>query len=198
MILGTWLVPTGMYHSPGSVYCTLVRPLNTAKHSKTWQNIAKQSKTQRLAKLNMRLGHTKYCTNSDGVNALSPNGSPHDSLTRNSYGEFGCSPGIMQSGFARKSGPGMAHLSTMSHGPLPVIKPTGTKRYSTCHARKAQSPVLLPGKKVMTIPVYPAGVKTEKIRKERILAGLRDIWRVCLEILPLHKSVEKRRKTVDI
>ena len=31
------------------------------------------------------------------------------------------------------------------------------------------------------------GVKTQEIRKGRILAGLRDIWRVFLEILPLHK-----------
>ena len=39
------------------------------------------------------------------------------------------------------------------------------------------------------------GVKTEEIRKGRILAGLRAIWKVFLEILPLQKSNEKRRKT---
>ena len=33
-----------------------------------------------------------------------------------------------------------------------------------------------------------SGVKPEEIRKGRILAGLKDIWRVCLEILPLQKS----------
>ena len=38
------------------------------------------------------------------------------------------------------------------------------------------------------------GVKTEEIRKGRIWAGVRDIWRICLEILPLHKSRAKRRK----
>ena len=32
-----------------------------------------------------------------------------------------------------------------------------------------------------------AGVKTEEIRKGRHLVGLRDVWRVFLEILPLHK-----------
>ena len=40
-----------------------------------------------------------------------------------------------------------------------------------------------------------SGVKTEEIRKGRILAGLRDIWKVFLEILPLHKSKEKRGET---
>ena len=37
-----------------------------------------------------------------------------------------------------------------------------------------------------------AGVNTEKIRKGRVLAGLTDIWRVFLEILPLHKSKERK------
>ena len=37
-----------------------------------------------------------------------------------------------------------------------------------------------------------SGVKTEENRKGRILAGLSDIWRVLLEILPLLKSNEKR------
>ena len=32
------------------------------------------------------------------------------------------------------------------------------------------------------------GVKTKEIRKGRILAGVRDIWRVVLEILPLQNS----------
>ena len=41
------------------------------------------------------------------------------------------------------------------------------------------------------------GVKTEEIRKGRIWAGLRGIWWVCLEILPLQKSKEKRRKTKE-
>ena len=40
-----------------------------------------------------------------------------------------------------------------------------------------------------------SGVKTEKIRKRRILAGLRDVWRVFLEILPLQNSKDKRGKT---
>ena len=39
-----------------------------------------------------------------------------------------------------------------------------------------------------------AGVKTEEIRKGRILAGLRDIWKVFLEILPLQNSKEKKRE----
>ena len=39
-----------------------------------------------------------------------------------------------------------------------------------------------------------AGVKTETIGKGRILGGLKAIWRVFLEILPLQKSKEKRRK----
>ena len=39
-----------------------------------------------------------------------------------------------------------------------------------------------------------SGVKIEENRKGRILVGLRDIWRVCLEILLLHKSKEKRGK----
>ena len=39
------------------------------------------------------------------------------------------------------------------------------------------------------------GVETTEIRKGRIWAGLRDIWRVFLEILPLQKSKEKRGKT---
>ena len=38
------------------------------------------------------------------------------------------------------------------------------------------------------------GVKTEKIDKGRIWADLGDIWRICLEILPLQKSKEKPRK----
>ena len=39
------------------------------------------------------------------------------------------------------------------------------------------------------------GVKTEEIRKGRILGGLRGVWKVFSEILPLQKSKEKRRKT---
>ena len=39
-----------------------------------------------------------------------------------------------------------------------------------------------------------AGVKTEEIRGGRIVVGLRDIWRVCLEILPLQQSKEKREQ----
>jgi len=39
-------------------------------------------------------------------------------------------------------------------------------------------------------------VKTEELRKEYILAGLRDIWRVFLEILPLHKSNEQTNKNL--
>lgn len=35
------------------------------------------------------------------------------------------------------------------------------------------------------------GVKTEEIREGRILAGLRDIWRVCLNILPLYTNLRK-------
>ena len=41
------------------------------------------------------------------------------------------------------------------------------------------------------------GVKTKEIRKGRIWAGVRDIWRVFLEILPLQKSEEKRGKTLE-
>ena len=40
-----------------------------------------------------------------------------------------------------------------------------------------------------------SGVKAQKIRKGRIVVGFRDIWIVCLEIIALHKSKEKRRKT---
>ena len=39
-----------------------------------------------------------------------------------------------------------------------------------------------------------SGGHAEEIRKGRILAGLRNIWRVLLEILPLHNSEEKRWK----
>ena len=39
-----------------------------------------------------------------------------------------------------------------------------------------------------------AGVKTDEIRKGRVLMGLRDICRVLLEILPLQKSKENRGK----
>ena len=42
-----------------------------------------------------------------------------------------------------------------------------------------------------------SGVKTEEIRKGRILVGLRDIWRVLLDILPLQdqwQNVEKRKE----
>ena len=42
-----------------------------------------------------------------------------------------------------------------------------------------------------------AGVKTEKIRKGKIWAGLRDTRRVFLEILPLHKSKDKPYKTKE-
>ena len=41
------------------------------------------------------------------------------------------------------------------------------------------------------------GVKTEEIRKGRIFPGLRDIRRVFLEIVPLHKSKEKRGQTEE-
>ena len=41
-----------------------------------------------------------------------------------------------------------------------------------------------------------AGVKTGEIRKGRIWGVFRAIWRVFLEILPLHKSKEKRRKNI--
>ena len=39
-----------------------------------------------------------------------------------------------------------------------------------------------------------SGVKTEENRKGRISAGLRGIWKVLLEILPLHKSKEIQPK----
>ena len=39
------------------------------------------------------------------------------------------------------------------------------------------------------------GVQTAEIRKGRILAGLRDMWRVLLEILPLQESEEKHWKS---
>ena len=45
--------------------------------------------------------------------------------------------------------------------------------------------------------ISKAGVKTDKICKGRILAGVRDIWSVFLEILPLQKSKEKHRKTYE-
>ena len=45
-------------------------------------------------------------------------------------------------------------------------------------------------------PTMSPGVKTEEIRKGRILAGLTDIWRVFLEIRPLQKSKEKPRKNL--
>ena len=57
-------------------------------------------------------------------------------------------------------------------------------------ARSLPSPALPPAV-LETQDTAPSGVKTEEIRKGRILADLRDIWRVCLEILPLHKSKEK-------
>ena len=41
------------------------------------------------------------------------------------------------------------------------------------------------------------GVKTAKNRKGGLLGVFSAIWRVCLEILPLHKSKEKSRKTSE-
>ena len=38
-----------------------------------------------------------------------------------------------------------------------------------------------------------SAVKTEEIPKGRVLVGLRDIWRVCLAILPLHKTNVKQQ-----
>ena len=43
-----------------------------------------------------------------------------------------------------------------------------------------------------------SGVDTEKIGKGRILADLRDICKVFVEILPLQKSKDKPRKTKNI
>ena len=43
----------------------------------------------------------------------------------------------------------------------------------------------------------PAGVKTEEIRKGRVLAGLRDIWKVFQKSFPYtnpRKNVEKPKK----
>ena len=42
-----------------------------------------------------------------------------------------------------------------------------------------------------------SGVKAEEIRKGRIWAVLKEIWKVFLEILPLQKSNEKRRQTSE-
>ena len=52
--------------------------------------------------------------------------------------------------------------------------------------------LVVPGRK---LPPDLVGVKTEEIRKGRIWAGLRDIWRAFLEIIPLQKSKEKRGKS---
>ena len=43
----------------------------------------------------------------------------------------------------------------------------------------------------MTFYLFLSGVKTEEIRKGRILVGLRDMWRVCLEIFPWQNTKEK-------
>ena len=46
----------------------------------------------------------------------------------------------------------------------------------------------------LSVCVCVTGVKTEEIRKGRILVGLRYIWRVFLEIRPLLKSKENVQK----
>ena len=51
-------------------------------------------------------------------------------------------------------------------------------------------------KQLHKMPQHPpqTGVETEEIREGRILAGVRNIWRVFLDILPCQKSKEKLRK----
>ena len=53
-------------------------------------------------------------------------------------------------------------------------------------------PVASKSKKLVRFALGQSGADTEKINKGRILGeGLRNIWRVCLEILPLQQSKEK-------
>ena len=54
-------------------------------------------------------------------------------------------------------------------------------------------PLCIDGAKQIEETFYTK-VKTEKIGKGRILANLKDIWRVFGEILPLQKSNEKEKQ----
>ena len=65
------------------------------------------------------------------------------------------------------------------------------------HVRTDPHPLMKMTSQTVRMWTDSLGGQNRRIRKGRILAGLRDIWKVCLEILPLQQSVEKHVKTKE-